>query len=92
MNENFIKAMWQQDENGNQPTGFAVMAHAEVRGSMMAAAIVARSVVSVMERQIGRERAKNDMLNMIKLALEADDTELEEQSVTIMAGRKQEQE
>lgn len=92
MNENFIKVTWQPDENGNQPTGFAVMAHAGVRGSMMAAAIVARRVVSVMERQSGRERAKNDMLNMIKLVLEADDTELEEQGVTIMAGRKQEQE
>uniref|UniRef100_UPI003FEF78D0 hypothetical protein n=1 Tax=Gemmiger formicilis TaxID=745368 RepID=UPI003FEF78D0 len=47
MNENFIKVMWQQDENGNPPTGFAVMAQGGVRGSMMAAAIVARSVVSV---------------------------------------------
>lgn len=26
MNENFIKVMRQQDENGNPPTGFAVMA------------------------------------------------------------------
>lgn len=53
MNENFIKVMWQQDENGNPPTGFAVMAQGGVRGSMMAAAIVARSVVSVMEKQVG---------------------------------------
>lgn len=54
MNENFIKVMWQQDENGNPPTGFDVMAQGGVCGSMMAAAIVARSVVSVMEKQVGR--------------------------------------
>ena len=50
MNENFIKVTWETDKNGNPPTGFAVMAQGNVRGSMMAAAIVARSVVSVMER------------------------------------------
>lgn len=50
MNENFIKVTWQPEENGNPPTGFAVMAQGGVRGSMMAAAIVARSVVSVMEK------------------------------------------
>ena len=92
MNENFIKVTWQPGENGNQPTGFAVAAHADVSGSMLAAAIVARSVVSVMETQTGRERAKNDLLNVIRLTLEADDTELEMQGVTIMAGRKQGQE
>ena len=50
MNENFIKVTWETDKNGNPPTGFAVMAQGGVQGSMMAAAIVARSVVSVMER------------------------------------------
>lgn len=53
MNENFIKVTWETDKNGNPPTGFVVMAHGSVRGSMMAAAIVARSVVSVMEKQVG---------------------------------------
>lgn len=61
MNENFIKVMWQQDENGNPPTGFAVMAQGGVCGSMMAAAIVARSVVSVMEKT-GRQRAGESRL------------------------------
>lgn len=88
MNENFIKVMWQQDENGNQPTGFAVMAHAEVRGSMMAAAIVARSVVSVMEKQVGRERAKDDLLGMIRLALEQDDKVILSEGVTIALPRR----
>lgn len=49
------------------------MAQGGVRGSMMAAAIVARSVVSVMERQVGREQAKADLLGMIRLVLEQDD-------------------
>ncbi len=83
MNENFIKVMWQQDENGNPPTGFAVMAQGGVRGSMMAAAIVARSVVSVMEKQVGRERAKADLLGMIRLVLEQDDEEIYSEGVTI---------
>lgn len=51
MNENFIKMTWQPDENGNPPTGFAVMAQGGVRGSMMAAAIVARSVVAESSRR-----------------------------------------
>lgn len=83
MNENFIKVMWQQDENGNPPTGLAVMAQGGVRGSMMAAAIVARSVVSVMEKQVGRERAKADLLGMIRLVLEQDDEEIYSEGVTI---------
>lgn len=83
MNENFIKVMWQQDENGNPPTGFGVMAQGGVRGSMMAAAIVARSVVSVMEKQVGRERAKADLLGMIRLVLEQDDEEIYSEGVMI---------
>ena len=55
MNENFIKVTWETGKNGNPPTGVGVMAQGGVRGSMMAAAIVARSVVSVMEKQVGRE-------------------------------------
>lgn len=78
MNENFIKVMWQQDENGNPPTGFAVMA----------AAIVARSVVSVMEKQVGRERAKDDLLGMIRLVLEQDDKEILSEGVTIALPRR----
>ena len=73
MNENFIKVTWETDKNGNPPTGFAVMA----------AAIVARSVVSVMERQVGRERAKADLLGMIRLVLEQDDEEIYSEGVTI---------
>ena len=88
MNENFIKVMWQQDENGNTPTGFAVMAQGGVRGSMMAAAIVARSVVSVMEKQVGRERAKDDLLGMIRLVLEQDDKEILSEGVTIALPRR----
>ena len=88
MNENFIKVMWQQDENGNQTTGFAVMAQGDVRGSMMAAAIVARSVVSVMEKQVGRERAKDDLLGMIRLVLEQDDKEILSEGVTIALPRR----
>lgn len=88
MNENFIKVMWQQDENGNPPTGLAVMAQGGVRGSMMAAAIVARSVVSVMEKQVGRERAKDDLLGMIRLVLEQDDKEILSEGVTIALPRR----
>lgn len=73
MNENFIKVTWETGKNGNPPTGFGVMAQGGVRGSMMAAAIVARSVVSVMEKQVGREKAKADLLGMIRLVLEQDD-------------------
>ena len=83
MNENFIKVTWETDKNGNQPTEFAVMAQGGVCGSMMAAAIVARSVVSVMERQVGRERAKADLLGMIRLVLEQDDEEIYGEGVTI---------
>ena len=83
MNENFIKVTWEMDKNGNQPTGFAVMAQGNVRGSMMAAAIVARSVVSVMEKQVGRERAKADLLGVIRLVLEQDDEEIYSEGVTI---------
>lgn len=74
---------WETDKNGNPPTGFAVMAQGDVRGSMMAAAIVARSVVSVMEKQAGRERAKADLLGMIRLVLEQDDEEIYSEGVTI---------
>lgn len=88
MNENFIKVMWQQDENGNPQTGFAVMAQGGVRGSMMAAAIVARSVVSVMEKQVGRERAKADLLGMIRLVLEQDDKEILSEGVMIALPRR----
>ena len=83
MKENFIKVTWQPDENGNPPTGFAVMAQGGGYGSMMAAAIVARSVVSVMEKQVGREQAKADLLGMIRLVLEADDKEIASEGVTI---------
>lgn len=88
MNENFIKVMWQQDENGNPPTGFDVMAQGGVYGSMMAAAIVARSVVSVMEKQVGREQAKADLLGMIRLMLEQDDKEILSEGVTIVLPRR----
>lgn len=88
MNENFIKVMWQQDENGNPPTGLAVMAQGGVRGSMMAAAIVARSVVSVLEKQVGRERAKADLLGMIRLVLEQDDKEILSEGATIVLPRR----
>ena len=88
MNENFIKVTWQLDENGNPPTGFAVMAQGGVRGSMMAAAIVARSVVSVREKQGGRERAKADLLGMIRLVLEQDDKEILSEGVTIALPRR----
>ena len=88
MNENFIKVMWQQDENGNPPTGFAVMTQGGVCGSMMAAAIVARGVVSVMEKQVGREQAKADLLGMIRLMLEQDDKEILSEGVTIALPRR----
>lgn len=88
MNENFIKVTWQPGENGNPPTEFAVMTHGGVRGSMMAAAIVARSVVSVMEKQAGRERAKADLLGMIRLVLEQDDEEILSEGVTIALPRR----
>lgn len=88
MNENFIKVTWQQDENGNPLTGFAVMAQGGVRGSMMAAAIVARGVVSVMEKQVGRERAKADLLGMIRLMLEQDDKVILSEGVTITLPRR----
>lgn len=84
MNENFIKVMWETDKDGKPPTGFAVMAQGGVRGSVMAAAIVARSVVSVMEKQVGRERAKTDLLGMIRLVLEQDDKEILSDGVTIV--------
>lgn len=58
MNENFIKVTWETGKNGNPPTGFGVMARGGVRGSMMAAAIVARSVVSVMENRWAESRRK----------------------------------
>lgn len=83
MNENFIKVTWETGKNGNPPTGFGVMAQGGVRGSMMAAAIVARSVVSVMEKQVGREQAKADLLGMIRLVLEQDDEEIYSEGVTI---------
>ena len=92
MNENFIKMTWQTDENGNQPTGFDVMAQGEVRRSMMAAAIVARSVVSVMEKQVGREKAKADLLGMIRLVLEQDDKVIISEGVTIILPRRVEPE
>lgn len=82
MNENFIKVTWETGKNGNPPTGFGVMAQGGMRGSMMAAAIVARSVVSVMEKQVGRERAKADLLGMIRLVLENDE-EIYREGVTI---------
>jgi hypothetical protein len=88
MNENFIKVTWQSDENGNPPTGFSVMAQGGVRGSMMAAAIVARSVVSVMEKQVGREQAKAELLGMIRLVLEQDDKEILSEGVTITLPRR----
>lgn len=84
MNENFIKVMWETDKDGKPPTRFAVMAQGGVRGSVMAAAIVARSVVSVMEKQVGREQAKADLLGMIRLALEQDDKEILSDGVTIV--------
>lgn len=88
MNENFIKVTWQSDENGNPPTGFSVMAQGGVRGSMMAAAIVARSVVSVMEKQVGREQAKAELLGRIRLVLEQDDKEILSEGVTITLPRR----
>lgn len=92
MNENFIKVTWETGKNGNPPTGFDVMAQASVRGSMMAAAVVARSVVSVMEKQVGRERAKDDLLGMIRLVLEQDDKEILSEGVTITLPRRVEPE
>ena len=83
MNENFIKVTWETGKNGNRPTGFGVMAQGGVCGFMMAAAIVARSVVSVMEKQVGRERAKADLLGMIRLVLEQDDEEIYSEGVMI---------
>lgn len=83
MNENFIKVTWETGKNGNPPTGFGVMAQGGVLGSMMAAAIVARSVVSVMEKQVGREQAKADLLRMIRLVLEQDDKVILSEGVTI---------
>ena len=88
MNDSFIKVTWQPGENGNKPTGFAVAARADVSGSMLAAAIVARSVVSVMEKQVGRERAKADLLGMIRLVLEQDDKEILSDGVTIVLPRR----
>jgi hypothetical protein len=55
---------------------------------MMAAAIVARSVVSVMEKQVGREQAKDDLLGMIRLMLEQDDKEILSEGVTIALPRR----
>lgn len=88
MNENFIKVTWETGKNGNPPTGFGVMAQGDVCGSMMAAAIVARSVVSVTEKQVGRERAKADLLGMIRLVLEQDDKEILGEGVTIALPRR----
>ena len=97
MNENFIKVTWETGKNGNPPTGFGVMAQGGVCGSMMAAAtmaaaIVARSVVSVMEKQVGREQAKADLLGMIRLVLEQDDKVILSEGVTIALPRRVEPE
>lgn len=92
MNENFIKATWETGKNGNPPTGFGMMAKGSVRGYMMAAAIVARSVVSVMEKQAGREQAKADLLGMIRLVLEQDDKVILSEGVTITLPRRVEPE
>lgn len=83
MNENFIKVTWETGKNGNPPKGFAVMAQGGVLGSMMAAAIVARSVVSVMEKQVGREQEKADLLGMIRMVLEQVDEEIYSEGVMI---------
>ena len=88
MNENFIKVTWETGKNGNMPTGFGVMAQGGVCGSMMAAAIVARSVVSVMEKQVGREKAKADLLGMIRMVLEQDDKVIISEGVTITLTRR----
>lgn len=45
--------------------------------------------MSVMEKQVGREQAKDDLLGMIQLVLEQDDEEILSEGVTIIAGRKQ---
>lgn len=92
MNENFIKVTWETDKDGNLPTGFGVTVLGGVCGSMMAAAIVARSVVSVMEKQVGRERAKADLLGMIRLVLEQDDKVILSEGVTITLPRRVEPE
>lgn len=92
MNENFIKVTWETGKNGNPPTGFGVMAQGGVCGSMMAAAIVARSVVRVMEKQVGREKAKADLPGMIRLVLEQDDKVILSEGVTITLPRRVEQE
>lgn len=92
MNENFIKVTWETGKNGNPPTGFGVMAQGGVCGYMMAAAIVARSVVSVMEKQVGREKAKADLLGMIRLVLEQDDKVIISEGVTITLPRRVEPE
>lgn len=39
--------------------------------------------MSVMERQVGRERAKADLLGMIRLVLEQDDEEIYSEGVMI---------
>lgn len=88
MNENFIKVTWETGKNENPPTRFGVMAQGGVRGSMMAAAIVARSVVSVMEKQVGREQAKAELLGMIRLVLEQDDKEILSEGATITLPRR----
>ena len=92
MNENFIKVTWETGKNGNTPTGFVVMAQGDMRGSMMAAAIVAHSVVSVMEKQVGREKAKVDLLGMIRQVLEQDDKVIISEDVTITLPRRVEPE
>lgn len=92
MNENFIKVTWETGKNGNMPTGFGVTAQGDVCGSMMGAAIVARSVVSVMEKQVGREKAKADLLGMIRLVLEQDDKVILSEGVTITLPRRVEPE
>lgn len=46
------------------------------------------SVVSVMEKQVGREQAKADLLGMIRLMLEQDDKEILSEGVTIALPRR----
>ena len=92
MNENFIKVTWETGKNGNPPTGFGVMAQGGVCGSMMAAAIVARSIVSVMEKHVGREQAKADLLGMIRLVLEQDDKVIRSEGGAITLPRRVEPE
>lgn len=50
------------------------------------------SVVSVMEKQVGREQAKADLLGMIRLVLEQDDKVILSEGVTITLPRRVEPE